>query len=110
VRSVLRGRDLKASPEDQQWRAEKHDRIRGYFSGELPLSQLRQAIGGYTSLRLTSMTDPATEEWSLLMAALDVLLEDSGVRKTPLGYLTPAEYVEMIRPPEQAVPRDKYGW
>jgi hypothetical protein len=110
VRSVLRGRALRASPQDQQWREARHADIRDYFEGAASLSQLRQAIGGYTGFRLVSMTDPATEEWSLLMSALDLLLEEAGVRMTPLGMLTPSEYAEMIAPPRTERQGSKHGW
>jgi len=56
------------------------------------------------------MTDPATEEWSLLMSALDLLLEDAGIRYTPLGWLTPAEYVSMLKPPAPEPSQSRYGW
>jgi hypothetical protein len=110
IRSVLKGRAQKASPEDQRWRAERHADVRGYFEGTLTLPELRASIGGYTSLRLLSMTDPATEEFSLLMSALDVLLDDRGVRKTPLGLLTAGEYADMLRPAVSAPRASRHGW
>jgi hypothetical protein len=111
IRSELKGRAAKLSPELRRWREDKQSCIRDYFAGDRTIAQLRQDVSGYSGFRLVSMTDPDTEEWSLLMSALDVLIDSSGVpplKKLSHGYITVDEYLKSLERPAPGI--TKHGW
>jgi hypothetical protein len=106
LKEMLKERALRASPADQAWAATQHAEVRAYFAGDRSSQALRQTLRGYHSFRLTSLTVPGTEEWSLLMAALDLLLDGEGepgrvpdMRMKQGWWMSYDEYVGTCFPP-----------
>lgn len=101
------GRLAKADPEERDWYHKTHELIAAYFAGDRLDEELADALRGYRSFRLMTLTPYGTEQWSLLMAALQ-LLDDgvAGVSPSPPlkrlshGVVTYDEYVETCFPPK----------
>lgn len=113
IADMLHERSVRADEATRQWSQSAHRQIRRYFEGEIDLPQLRSSIGGYSSFRLVGVTSPQTEEWSLLMAALDLLIEDAqdGQRLQRLshGWITSEEYLSTVYPPRKER-EARHGW
>lgn len=103
-----KGRLAKADPATQDWVQATHALIAGYFAGERSAAELNHAIHGQPSFRLMSYTAPGTQEWSLLMSALDVLADGVDGVRPPMeqvkrlshGVVSYDEYVETLFPPK----------
>ncbi len=116
LREMLKERALRASPDDQAWAQAQHAVVRAYFEGSVSDADLYQTLRGYNSFRLVGLTVPGSEEWSLLMTALDLLTDGVGdglqvpLKRLSHGWITYDEYVETLAPPRRVEKKASHRW